>query len=84
MGREGAGEGTTISRSELQWLISRLLKGQTFMLMTIGALSSESHILPFPDLPHQPIKLQGLQAGLIRLGGEGGRGKASGSSSRPL
>lgn len=38
------------------------------MLMNVNALSSESHTLPFPNLPHQPMKQQGLQAGLIRAG----------------
>lgn len=63
-----------VSSSALQWLIPRLLKGQTFMLMNVNALSSESHTLPFPNLPHQPMKQQGLQAGLIRAG----RGKWEG------
>ena len=51
VGRNGAGKGTTISSSELQWLISRLLKGQTFVLMIVNALSSESHTLPFLTFP---------------------------------
>ena len=51
VGRKGAGKGTTISSSELQWLIPRLLKGQTFMLMTVNVLSSESHTLPFLTFP---------------------------------
>lgn len=31
-----------LSSSEIQWLIPRLLKGQTFMLINVNALSSES------------------------------------------
>lgn len=54
------------------------------MLMNVNALSSQSHTLPFPNLPQQPMKQQGLQAGLIRAGKGSGRGKASGSSFRPL
>lgn len=45
------------------------------MLMNVNALSSESHTLPLPNLPHQPMKQQRLQAGLIRLGRKEGRGR---------
>lgn len=54
------------------------------MLMNVNVLSSENHTLPFPNLPHQPMKQQGLQGGLIRLGGNRRRGKASNSSFKPL
>lgn len=54
------------------------------MLMNVNDLSSESYTLLSPNLAQQPMKQQGLQAGLIRLGGKGGRGKASCSSFRPL
>lgn len=33
-----------LSSSEIQWLIPRLLKGQTFMLINVNALSSESQV----------------------------------------
>lgn len=50
-GLKWAGKGTTISSSELQWLIPWLLKGQTFTLMIVNVLSSESHTLPFLTFP---------------------------------
>ena len=84
-GQGGSREGNDhLFNSVLQWLIPRLLKGQTFMLMNVNALSFQNHILPFSNLPHQPMKQQGLQAGLIRLGGKNRRGKASDSKFKPL
>lgn len=53
------------------------------MLMTVNAILREPG-LPFPNLCHQPMKQQGLQAGLIRLRRkEGGRPLAQ-TPSRPL
>lgn len=71
---------TTISRTLV--VKSLAIQGPDFYADERKMPSSESHRLSLSNLSDQPMKLRGLQAGLIRLGRkEGGGGKGRG---RPL